>query len=92
MTSFLWNGYKTELQKEDLYEVLSEDDSKVLGDQLERYDSAYFTRTVGQKIKKKIRPKNLSNTLILFYKHRMKLATPLRAQSMLVMVALLPKN
>ena len=36
MTSFLWNGYKTELQKEDLYEVLSEDDSKVIGDQLER--------------------------------------------------------
>ena len=44
MTSFLWNGYKNEYQKEDLYEVLSEDDSKVLGDQLERYDSACFPK------------------------------------------------
>ena len=44
MTSFLWNGYKNEYQKEDLYEVLSEDDSKVLGDQLERYDSAYLSK------------------------------------------------
>ena len=44
MTSFLWNGYKNEYQKEDLYEVLSEDDSKVLGDQLERYDSVYFPK------------------------------------------------
>ena len=36
MTSFLWKGYKTDLDKEDLYEVLSEDHSKVLGDKLEK--------------------------------------------------------
>ena len=36
MTPFLLNGAKNELKKEDLYKVLSEDESQVLGDKLER--------------------------------------------------------
>ena len=35
MTPFLWNGYKNDLKKDDLYKVLSEDESQVLGDKLE---------------------------------------------------------
>lgn len=35
MTPFLCNGAKKDLTKEDLFKVLSEDESKVLGDQLE---------------------------------------------------------
>ena len=36
MTSFLWKGYKTEIEKEDLYQVIPEDESKFLGDELEK--------------------------------------------------------
>ena len=36
MTPFLWNGSKNEIKKEDLHKVLQEDESKVLGDKLER--------------------------------------------------------
>ena len=35
MTSFLWNGSKKNLEKEDLYKVLSQDESETLGNQLE---------------------------------------------------------
>ena len=42
MTPFLLNGAKNELKKEDLYKVLSEDESQVLGDKLERYYMSIF--------------------------------------------------
>ena len=35
MTSFLWNGSKRDLFKDDLYKVLPEDESQFLGNQLE---------------------------------------------------------
>ena len=35
MTSFLWNGSKKDLFKDDLYKVLPEDESQFLGNQLE---------------------------------------------------------
>ena len=36
MTSFLWKGFKTEIEKEELYQVIPEDESKFLGDELEK--------------------------------------------------------
>ena len=37
LTPFLWKGFNKNLKNEDLYRVLPEDDSKFLGDKLERY-------------------------------------------------------
>ena len=37
LTPFLWKGFNKNLKNEDLYRVLPEDDSKFLGEKLERY-------------------------------------------------------
>ena len=38
MNPLLWVGYKKDLELEDLYETLKEDQSEVLGDRLERLE------------------------------------------------------
>ena len=37
LNPFLWKGFNKNLKNEDLYRVLPEDDSKFLGEKLERY-------------------------------------------------------
>ena len=38
MNSLLGEGYRKELEMEDLFEVRKQDESEILGDRLERFD------------------------------------------------------
>ena len=58
MTPFLWKGYKnTDLKKDDLYKVLNEDESQVLGDKLENeWNKELETKAQAAKSGKKYCP------------------------------------
>ena len=57
MTPFLWNGYKNDLKKDDLYKVLHEDESQVLGDKLEtEWNKEMDRQAVATKNGKKYQP------------------------------------